>query len=87
MAAPPRGKSFHDRRVRDWQEHCAFRQYIHLNPVKKGLPGIAEQYPLKALRHPKAKGKRTRVSAPHKQKDPALLKLRAGPLVLLMADS
>jgi hypothetical protein len=45
MAAPPRGKSFHDRRVRDWQEHCAFRQYIHLNPVKKGLPGIAEQYP------------------------------------------
>jgi hypothetical protein len=72
MAAPPRGKSFHDRRVRDWQEYCAFRQYIHLNPVKKGLAGIAEQYPLKALRHPKAKGKRTRVSAPHKQKSPAL---------------
>ena len=72
--------------VRDWQEY-AFRQYIHLNPVKKGLPGIAELYPLKALRHPKAKNKRTRVSAPHKQKSPALLKLRAGPLVLLMADS
>jgi putative transposase len=30
-------KSFHDRRVRDWEEYCAFQQYIHLNPVKKGL--------------------------------------------------
>jgi putative transposase len=38
-------KSYHDRRVRDWQEYCAFRQYIHLNPVKKGLAGTAEQYP------------------------------------------
>ena len=38
-------KSYHDRRVRDWQEYCAFRQYIHLNPVKKGLAGIAEEYP------------------------------------------
>ncbi len=37
-------KSYHDRRVRDWQEYCAVRQYIHLNPVKKGLVGIAEQY-------------------------------------------
>jgi putative transposase len=38
-------KSYHDRRVRDWQEYCAFRRYIHLNPVKKGLAVIAEQYP------------------------------------------
>jgi|SRR5271168_2559764 len=38
-------KSYHDRRVRNWQEYCAFRQYIYLNPVKKGLVGIAEQYP------------------------------------------
>ncbi len=37
-------KSYHDRRVRDWQEYCAFRQYIHLNPVRKRLAGSAEQY-------------------------------------------
>jgi putative transposase len=37
-------KSYHDRRVRDWEEYCAFRQYIHLNPVKKGLAGVAGQY-------------------------------------------
>jgi putative transposase len=37
-------KSYHDRRVRDWQEYCAVRQYIHLNPVKKGLAGVAGQY-------------------------------------------
>jgi putative transposase len=37
-------KSFHDRRVRDWEEYCAFRQYIHLNPVKKGLAEKAEKY-------------------------------------------
>jgi putative transposase len=37
-------KSYHDRRVRDWQEYCALRQYIHLNPVKKGLAEIADQY-------------------------------------------
>ncbi|MFY9907087.1 MAG: transposase [Terriglobales bacterium] len=38
-------KSYHDRRVRDWQEYCAFRQYILLNPAKKGLAATAEQYP------------------------------------------
>jgi putative transposase len=37
-------KSYHDRRVRDWQEYCAFRQYIHQNPVKKGLAEVAEGY-------------------------------------------
>jgi putative transposase len=37
-------KSYHDRRVRDWQEYCAFRRYINLNPAKKGLAGVAEQY-------------------------------------------
>jgi putative transposase len=36
-------KSYHDRRVRDWREYCAFRQYIHLNPVKKGLAGTVEE--------------------------------------------
>jgi putative transposase len=38
-------KSFHDRRVRDWEEYCAFRRYIHLNPVKRGLAEVAEQFP------------------------------------------
>ena len=37
-------KSFHDRRVRDWEEYCAFRHYIHLNPVKKGLASVPEEY-------------------------------------------
>jgi putative transposase len=37
-------KSFYDRRVRDWQEYCAFRQYIHQNPVKKGLVDRPEEY-------------------------------------------
>jgi putative transposase len=37
-------KSFYDRRVRDWEEYCSFRRYIHLNPVKKGLALVAEQY-------------------------------------------
>ena len=38
-------KSIYDRRVRDWEEYCAFRRYIHLNPVKKGLASVAEEYP------------------------------------------
>jgi putative transposase len=37
-------KSYHDRRVRDWEEYCAFGRYIHLNPVKKGLAENAEKY-------------------------------------------
>ena len=43
-------KSYHDRRVRDWQEYCAFRQYIQLNPVKKGLVESAEQYSYSSAR-------------------------------------
>ncbi len=38
-------KSFYDHRVRDWEEYCAFRTYIHLNPVRKGLAAAPEQYP------------------------------------------
>jgi putative transposase len=38
-------KSFYDHRVRDWEEYCAFRPYIHLNPVKRGLAATPEQYP------------------------------------------
>jgi putative transposase len=36
--------SFYDRRVRDWEEYCAFQRYIHLNPVKRGLAAVAEKY-------------------------------------------
>jgi putative transposase len=43
-------KSFHDRRVRDWREYCTFRRYIHLNPVKKGLAEVAEQFPYSSAR-------------------------------------
>jgi putative transposase len=43
-------KSYHDRRVRDWQEYCAFRRYIHLNPVKRGLAGSAEKYSYSSAR-------------------------------------
>ncbi len=42
--------SFHDRRVRDWEEYCAFRHYIHLNPVKRGLASDAEEYPYSSAR-------------------------------------
>src|SRR5262252_6813817 len=38
-------KSYRDRRVRDWQEYCAFRRYIRMNPVKRGLVALPEQYP------------------------------------------
>jgi putative transposase len=37
-------KSFYDRRVRDWEEYCAFRQYIHRNPVKRCLVAIPAEY-------------------------------------------
>ena len=38
-------RSYYDRRVRGWEEYCAFKNYIHLNPVKKGLVAVAEEYP------------------------------------------
>jgi REP-associated tyrosine transposase len=37
--------SFYDRRVRDLDEYVAFRKYIHLNPVKRGLVTAVERYP------------------------------------------
>ena len=43
-------KSFYDRRVRDWEEYCAFRRYIHMNPVKKGLAAVPEEYPYNSAR-------------------------------------
>jgi len=43
-------KSFYDRRVRDWEEYCAFRQYIHRNPVKRCLASIPQEYPYSSTR-------------------------------------
>jgi putative transposase len=43
-------KSFHDRRVPDWEEYCAFRQYIHRNPVKRCLVSIPGEYPYSSAR-------------------------------------
>jgi putative transposase len=37
-------KSFYDRRVRDWEEYLAFRQYIQKNPVKRALTDTPEEY-------------------------------------------
>ncbi len=37
--------SFHDRRVRDELEYESFREYIHQNPVKRGLATVAGEYP------------------------------------------
>ena len=36
--------SFYDVRARDEREYLAFREYIHQNPVKRGLVKAAEQY-------------------------------------------
>ena len=36
--------SFYDRRVRDAAEYETFRQYIHWNPVKRGLVRSPEEY-------------------------------------------
>jgi putative transposase len=43
-------KSFYDRRVRDWEEYCAYRSYIHMNPVKKGLAVVPGEYPYSSAR-------------------------------------
>jgi putative transposase len=36
--------SYYDRRVRDLNECGAFREYIHRNPVKRGLAASAQDY-------------------------------------------
>jgi len=36
--------SFYDRRVRDIKEYYACREYIHLNPVNRGLASLPEEY-------------------------------------------
>jgi putative transposase len=36
--------SYFDRRVRDWEEYFAFREYIRRNAVKRGLAETPERY-------------------------------------------
>ena len=36
--------SYYDRRVRNAEEYCAFREYIRQNPVKKRLAATAEEF-------------------------------------------
>jgi putative transposase len=42
--------SFHDRRVRDANEYAAFRHYIHINPVRRGLVTSPEEFPFSSVR-------------------------------------
>ena len=42
--------SFYDRRVRDIEEYCAYREYIHRNPVKRRLVHAAADYPYSSAR-------------------------------------
>ena len=36
--------SYHDRRVRDVEEYRAFREYIHMNPVKRNMVSDPAEY-------------------------------------------
>ncbi len=36
--------SFYDRRVRDAEEYARFRNYIHMNPVRRGLAALLEEF-------------------------------------------
>ncbi len=36
--------SFYDRRVRDAEEYARFRHYIHMNPVRRGLVCLPEEF-------------------------------------------
>ena len=36
--------SFYDRRVRDAGEYVRFRHYIHMNPVRRGLVSMPEEF-------------------------------------------
>ncbi len=44
-------KSYYDRRVRDFDEYAAFREYMRENPVRKGLASEASEY-LYSSAHP-----------------------------------
>jgi hypothetical protein len=36
--------SYHDRRVRDVEEYLAFREYIHMNPVRGKMVSTPAEY-------------------------------------------
>jgi putative transposase len=42
--------SFYDHRVRDADEHANFRHYIHMNPVRRGLVALPEDFPHSSAR-------------------------------------
>jgi len=42
--------SFYDRRVRDAAEYGRFRHYIHMNPVRRGLATLPEEFPFSSSR-------------------------------------
>jgi putative transposase len=37
--------SFYDRRLRDANEYATFCQYIHMNPVRRGLVALPDDFP------------------------------------------
>lgn len=41
--------SFYDRRVRDSDEYARFRHYIHMNPVRRGLVPVPEEFPYSSV--------------------------------------
>ncbi len=42
--------SFYDHRVRDAAEYLRCRHYIHMNPVRKGLVPIPEEFPYSSVK-------------------------------------
>ncbi len=42
--------SFYDHRVRDASEYARFRHYIHMNPVRRGLAVMPEEFPYGSAR-------------------------------------
>jgi putative transposase len=42
--------SFYDRRVRDADEYARFRHYIQMNPVRRGLVTLPEEFPFSSAR-------------------------------------
>ena len=42
--------SFYDHRARDTSEYARFRHYIHMNPVRRGLVAMPEEFPYSSVR-------------------------------------
>ena len=45
---------FTDHRIRDWEDYLRHREYLHLNPVRRGLCSVAEQFAYSSA-HPRYK--------------------------------